>query len=302
MKTNSTVCVCLASFFFAINLVAAPLDTNKIEQVTGLKGTWNAAEKVFKISDPRDDIKVFVDKWNMPPFMGLTSWAAFTEAKAADAMVMGDLVLLQDEVNPVMSALFDSGLAVTALHNHFFFDEPKVFFMHISGEGTAEQLAGGLRKVFDKLKQIRKIHSPSVKNFYGVIAPTNFITASLVENILGTKGQSKDGMYKVVFGRSTKMPCGCEVGKEMGVNTWAAFGGLDKMAVVDGDFAVHEDELQAVLKALRGASINVVAIHNHMIGETPRTLFVHYWGKGGTENLAKGIKAALDAQKSATKK
>src|SRR5438309_367022 len=137
-------CGCLWLCFiapFGATAQSKKLDTAKIEQLTGLKGTLNANEGVFKVSVPRNDVKIAVDGWTMPPFMGLTSWAAFTEGKQEEAMVMGDLVLFPDEVNPVMSAAFDGGLAVTALHNHFFFDEPKVYFMHIGGEGAVEKLA-----------------------------------------------------------------------------------------------------------------------------------------------------------------
>jgi len=275
----------------------AALDTNRIAQITSLSGAWNAAEGVFKVSAPRNDVKVSVDGWTMPPFMGLTSWAAFTAGKGAEAMVMGDLVLFQDEVNPVMSAALENGLSVTALHNHFFFDEPKVYFMHIGGEGTVEKLASGVRKALDRVKEIRAASAQPDSHFGGPLIPAaSSISAPALEDILGFKGQSKDGMFKAVIGRSAKMPCGCEVGKEMGVNTWAAFAGSDDNAVVDGDFAVHEDELQTVLKTLRQASINIVAIHQHMSGETPRTLFLHYWGKGKAADLAKAIKAALNTQ------
>src|SRR5881394_2282049 len=130
----------------------AALDTNLIQKLIGLTGTWNESEGVFKVSAPRTDVKVNVDGWTMPPFMGLTSWAGFVDGKKEEAMVMGDLVLFQDEVNPVMSAALDSGLKVTALHNHFFFDEPKVYFMHIGGEGSIDKLAGGVRKVYDTVK------------------------------------------------------------------------------------------------------------------------------------------------------
>jgi len=275
----------------------AALDTNRIAQITSLSGVWNASEGVFKVSAPRNDVKVSVDQWPMHPFMGLTSWAAFADGKGAEAMVMGDLVLFQDEVNPVMSAALENALSVTALHNHFFFDEPKVYFMHIGGEGTVEKLASGVRKALDRVKEIRAASAQPDSHFGGPLIPTaSSISASVIEGILGVKGQSNNGMFKVVFGRNAKMPCGCEVGKEMGVNTWAAFAGSDDNAVVDGDFAVHEDELQTVLKTLRQASINIVAIHHHMSGETPRTLFLHYWGKGKAADLAKAIKAALNTQ------
>ena len=278
--------------------VSQGLDTAKIESITGLKGSFNEDQSVFKVSSPRTDVKVFVDQWTMPPFMGLTSWAGFTKGSKTNIMVMGDLVLFQDEVNPVMSVLLDSGLQVTALHNHFFFDEPKVFFMHIAGEGNVEQLATAVRKAFDKVKEIRSANPVPLNGFGSsdIMQPSS-ITPKTIEDILNAKGQSKDGMFKVVMGRKTRMSCGCKVGKDMGINTWAAFAGSDNKAVVDGDFVVHEDEVQSVLKVLRESSINVVAIHSHMIQENPRMLFIHYWGIGSTVDLAKGLKAALKTQK-----
>jgi hypothetical protein len=213
-------------------------------------------------------------------------------------MVAGDLVLFEDEVNPVMSALFANGVGVTALHNHFFFDEPKVYFMHIGGEGTTEKLATGVKAALGKQKEIRAAQPQPARVFGKAFAPAaNSITGSRIEEILGTKGQANNGMFKVVIGREAKMPCGCAMTKEMGVNTWAAFAGTDDEAIVDGDFAVLEDELQPVLKSLRGESINIVAIHHHMTHEEPRTLFLHYWGKGKTESLASGLKKTLDVQK-----
>ena len=277
--------------------VFAALDTNQIQQVIGIKGAWNAAEGVFKVTAPRTDVKVSVDGWTMPPFMGLASWAAFNEGKTNDAMVMGDTVLFQDEVNPVMSVALDHGLAVTALHNHFFYDEPKVFFMHLSGEGSAEHLATAIHQVWDKVKEIRAANPKPATTFGGAAMPaTNSITGKVIEGILRVKGQANNGMFKVVIGRTTKLPCGCEMGKDMGVNTWAAFAGADDNALVDGDFAVEENQLQPVLKTLRHAGINIVAIHSHMTQENPRILFLHYWGRGNAADLAKSLKAALDTQ------
>ena len=274
------------------------LDTEKIEQLTGLKGKFDEAENTFKVSNPRKDVKVTVEGWSMPPFMGLTSWAGFTTGKKTSFMVMGDLVLFQDEVNPVMSTLFENGIAVTALHNHFFYDDPKVFFMHISAEGNIEKLAAGIRKAFDTVKELRAKNPMPAKSFGGQLPPEkSAITAQVIEDILGIKGDSNDGMFKAVIGRKAKLSCGCDVGKDMGINTWAAFAGADDNAFVDGDFAVLESELQPVLRALRENKINIVAIHHHMTEEKPRILFLHYWGHGKTQDLANGIKAALEKQK-----
>jgi len=282
---------------FFLPFTAFALDNAQIEKITGLKGTFSEEEKVFKVTYPRGDLGITVDEWKMPAFMGLTSWAAFAEGKKEDAMVMGDLVLLQDEVNPVMSVLFESGLSVTALHNHFFHDDPKAYFMHIEGEGTAEKLATGIRAALDKMKEIRSASPQPPKSFGGGIPEQSAITAAPLSALIGGKPQEKDGMVKFVLGRKATMPCGCEIGKEMGVNTWAAFAGSDDNAVVDGDFACLETELQEVLKSLRKGGIQIVAIHHHMTMEEPRYIFLHYWGRGRAEDLAKTLKTALDTQK-----
>jgi hypothetical protein len=287
---------------FAVSLAGAyaadtptGLDTAKIEQLTGLKGTFSKEENVFKVSKPRTDVKIQVDKWVMPAFMGLTSWAAFTPAHGGQAMLMGDTVVFEDEVNPAMSAALDAGLEVTALHNHFFFDQPKVYFMHIGGMGDVTQLASGTKKVYDKIAEIRAANPAPAAAFPKSIAADNKISPAPLEAVFGTKGQSKDGMFKVVIGREAKMH-GITVGNEMGVNTWAAFAGSDDEAVVDGDFVMLENELQPILKTMRADGINIVAIHQHMVQEQPRYLFLHYWGKGKAADLAKSVKKALDVQ------
>lgn len=293
---SATLLACITSFSNAAQ--TGKLDTAQIDELTGLKGKLNEQENVYKVSSPRTDLKITVDKWQMPPFMGLTSWAAFTPGMKDGAMVMGDLVLMQDEVNPVMSAAFDHGLTVTALHNHFFYDQPKVYFMHIGGEGDTSTLAKGVRAALDTVKKIRAANPESAQSFADFDIPAkSTITPEPLQTTLGTKGETKDGMFKAVFGRSVKMPCGCEVGKEMGVNTWAAFAGTDDNAIVDGDFVVLSDELQAALKSLRKSGINIVAIHSHMAGEEPRMIFFHYWGRGPAKGLASAVKTALATTK-----
>jgi hypothetical protein len=281
----------------AAAVAASDLDTASIDSITGLKGKLNVDEGVYKVSQPRNDIKISVDQWQMPPFMGLTSWAAFQPGSQKNAMVMGDLVLMQDEVNPVMSALLDAGLEVTALHNHFFFDQPKVYFMHIGGEGSVDTLARGVRAALGAVKQVRAANPEPANSFKGTPLPTqSSLDPAPLQKILSAKGETKDGMFKAVFGRSSKMPCGCSAGKEMGVNTWAAFAGANDNAMVDGDFVLFETELRSVLKSLRKSAINIVAIHHHMIGEQPRTIFLHYWGRGPAADLANAVKLALDTQ------
>src|SRR5205814_3802356 len=220
----------LAAIFAAMSLSAlATLDTAKIDNLTGLKGKLNEKEGVYKVTFPRDDVKIVVDGWTMPPFMGLGTWAAFTETKNG-AMVMGDTVLFEDEVNSAMSVALDNGLSVTALHNHFFFDHPKVFFMHIEGEGTVEKLASAVKKVYDTTKAIRGPDPKPAESFSVVGQPSlpkkNSIKAAPLTEIFGTQGESKDGMVKFTIGRPAKMQ-GVTIDKDMGVNTWAAFAGSD---------------------------------------------------------------------------
>src|SRR5262249_22483302 len=224
----------LALSFSAISSVADPtrLDTTMIESATGLKGAYNQQENTFKVSKPRDDVSISIDQNPLPPFMGLTSWATFSVGGGAEAMVMGDMVLFEDEVNPVMSVALENGLEVTALHNHFFFDHPKVYFMHIGGQGKVEDLAKGVRAIFDQEKEVRAANPEPADSFGGKPFPSkSSIDADAISHVFGQKGDSKDGMYKVVIGREVKMACGCTAGNTMGVNTWAAFAGTPDDAV-----------------------------------------------------------------------
>jgi len=276
---------------------ADAMDTSRIEQLTGAKGQMNEKEGVFKVSVPRADLRVTTAGVKMTPPLGLTSWAAFKQVGDA-TVVMGDNVLLEDQVNAVMDAALQNGLEVTALHNHFFWDQPKVMFMHVGGMGDTEKLAAAIGKVFAAIKATGGTgggDGPSVPTADIDSAKTKLNTQQ-IDQAFGAKGETApNGVHKVTIAKTTKMH-GHEMGSAMGVNTWAAFAGTDERAVVDGDFAMYENELQAVLKSLRGSGINIVAIHNHMTMEEPRVIFLHYWGVGPAQDLAKGVKAALDAQ------
>jgi hypothetical protein len=298
LRITALVILCMISL--PVIAQAAPagakLDTARIEELTGAKGKLDEKDAVFKVTVPRTDLAVTAAGVRITPPLGLTSWAAFTRS-GKHTMVMGDTVLLEDQVNPVMSVALDNGLEVTALHNHFFWDSPKVMFMHIGGMGDEAQLATAVGKVFAKIKETSGGHGLVPRADIDPAKTT--LDPAKIEGVLGEKGELKDGVYKVVIGRTARMG-GHEVGNMMGVNTWAAFAGSDEKAVVDGDFAMLESELQGVLKALRAENIAIVAIHQHMVGEQPRVLFLHYWGIGRTEDLAKGLRVALD--KTAAKK
>lgn len=269
----------------------AAFDTARIEQLAGAQGKLNPDGDVFKVSLPRDDLRITIGGTSIPPALGLTSWAAFSKAGDRD-LVMGDVVVTETTANPALDAALAQGLEVTALHNHFFGDSPRVMFMHVSGMGDEAQLAKAVGAVFAASRKAAPLPSA------GRIEPgKGSLDAAALDKILGEHGEISQGIYKATIGRSTAMT-GHKAGKDMGVNTWAAFAGSNDAALVDGDFAMHEDEVQAVLKALRRAGIAVVALHNHMLGETPRIMFLHYWGAGRAADLAKGVKAALDVTRS----
>jgi hypothetical protein len=294
-RRNTMKKLFILAAIFAAAVVTAPaaLDTAKIDNLTGLKGKLNEKEGVYRVSFPRSDVKVAVDGWTMPPFMGLGTWAAFTQGSHTEAIVMGDTVLFEDEANPAMSVALESGLSVTALHNHFFFDHPKVYFMHIEGQGTTEQLATAVRKIYDKIKEIRAANPQLKDSFGGTALPEkNSISPEPLNKVFGISGEVNNGMVKFTIGHPATMH-GVKIDNAMGVNTWMAFAGSDDNAVVDGDFAVTEDELQSALKAIRVGGINIVAIHSHMTHEQPRILFFHYWGRGPAKQLAEAIQGAL---------
>jgi hypothetical protein len=269
------------------------LDAERIGQAAATKATATP-DGVVRIGWARTDVAVTVDGMPLKPFAGLGSWAAFTPSQHG-AMVMGDTVVFQDEVTPAMDAAFAGGLGVTGLHNHFFYDEPKVYFMHIGGQGEPEQLAAAVKGVWDAIKKVRADQPQPATRFPGGVPKEGKIEAAAIEKILGHKSEIQQGVVKVTIGREGTMH-GVKVAGSMGLTTWAAFSGSDELAAVDGDFIMTAEEVQPVLRALRKADIHVVALHNHMVGEQPPFYFTHFWGKGPTKGLAAGLKSALDAQ------
>jgi len=206
-------------------------------------------------------------------------------------VMMGDLVLTQDEVNPVMSALLDNGLEVTALHNHFFWDEPRMFYMHVHGHGKPADLARKLKPAVDLIgkNSTRLAAAPSTP------AATTTMDTAKIAQIVGTPGEQSGAVYKITIGRDdlkmTEM--GAPISARMGLNTWAAFVGTNDNAAIAGDVAMIASEVTPVLKALRKNGIDVVAIHHHMTDSRPAVYFLHYWGTGPADKLATSFKAAL---------
>jgi hypothetical protein len=246
------------------------------------------------VNIPRGDVKVTVAGVATPTPFGFGGWVALTKGTGGHEVLMGDLVLLQDEVNPVMSALLDNGFDVTALHNHFFWDEPHMFYMHVHGHGTAAELAQRLKPAVALIGKA----APAPANVPAAAAPAAapaLNTAKLAQ-IVGAEGEQNGAVYKITIGRSdvkvTEM--GAVINARMGLNSWAAFTGTDDKAAIAGDVAMLESEVTPVLKALRKNGLDVVAIHHHMTNERPLIIFLHYWGTGPADKLAMGFKAAVD--------
>jgi hypothetical protein len=214
---------------------------------------------------------------------------------ADGAMVMGDTVVFEDEVDAAMDAAFAHGLSVTAIHNHFFHDTPKVYFMHIGGEGKPDALAAGVKEVWAAIRAVRSAHAEPATNFGGQAPTAGKVDAAAVGKIVGQAATDTQGVAKVTIGRNGTMH-GMSVGASMGLTTWAAFSGSDALAAIDGDFIMTAEESQSVLKALRNGGIHIVALHSHMMGEQPNFYFTHFWGTGKAENLARAFRTALDAQ------
>lgn len=254
-----------------------------------------AADGVVRIGWSRTDVPVMVDGARLAPAAGLGSWAAF-KPHGEQVMLMGDTVVFEDEITPAMDAAFSAGLEVTALHNHFIFDDPPVYFMHIGGMGEADRLAVGVKSVWDAIRAVRARSPKPLRRSPGE-TPTagGTFTIAALRPHFGVDPEVNGGVVKYTLPRKGRMH-GVEIGGSMGLTTWAAFSGSDARATVAGDFIMAADEVQPVLRSLRANGLHVVALHNHMIGESPDYFFVHYWGKGSAQSLARGVKAALTAQ------
>lgn len=294
----------MRSFIFFIALLAfqitdgqgskksvQPIDTTAIEKIIGIKGKSNNGE--YKITVPQNDLSIEVDGFKIIPAMGLGTWIAFTPSKNG-AMVMGDVVITETDLKPVQQEIIKQGLTITAIHNHFVRNHPNVMYMHVDGSGSVESMAQKAKAVLDKVKEVRG-GDPS-KGTASTESVANTLDTKKLDEILGYKAEMSKGVYKYTIGRpDVKLTeHGVPVSTFLGFNTWAAFQGSPDKAAVCGDFTMLENEVAPVIKALVENGIEVVAVHNHMVQEQPKIFFLHYWGIGNAELLAKGLKAALD--------
>ena len=289
---NGMVIVFASVFFLfsGMTSLAQEMPGDYLEVLKSLDRTGDFKAGVLKVNIPRSDLKISIQGVATPTPFGFGGWVALTKGTGGVDVMMGDLVLLQDEVNPVLSALLDNGIDVTALHNHFFWDDPHVFYMHVHGLGKAADLA---RRVKPGLDLIGHVTPP-------VLAPVSGTGAALntekLAKIVGHAGDQSGAVYKITVGRDdlAMKDHGAAINARMGLNTWAAFFGTQDDAVVAGDIAMLENEVTPVLKALRKNGIDIVAIHHHMTEDRPVVIFLHYWGRGSAQKLATAFKAALD--------
>jgi hypothetical protein len=256
--------------------------------------TGDFKDSVLKVNIPRNDLSITVANVKTPTPFGFGGWVAMTRGTGGMDVMMGDLVLTQDEVNPVMSALLDNGLEATALHNHFFWDEPRMFYMHVHGHGSPAELARKVKPALDLIGKGGGSAAPAAAP--GGPAPAPAIDTAKIAQIAGHPGETNGPVYKITVGRDDLklMEMGAPINARMGLNTWAAFVGTNENAAIAGDVAMLATEVTPVLKALRKNGLDVVAIHHHMTGTQPTIYFLHYWGTGPADKLATAFKAALD--------
>ena len=284
--------------FAAVLLASATVTAQEMPSdykavLSALGKTGDFKDGVLKVNIPRSDLRVTISQRPAPTPFGFGGWLALTRGDGMDVM-MGDLVLTEDEVNPVMSALLQNGLDVTALHNHFFWEQPRIFYMHVHGMGTAAELATRVKPAIDLIDQAAKKTQGSVAS--APAHPSPALDGADLAKIVGTSGEQNGPVYKITIGRPdiNLRAHGATINARMGLNTWAAFAGTDAEAMVAGDVAMLENELTPVLKSLRANGVNVVAIHHHMTDVTPVVIFLHYYGTGPAAKLAQAVRAAVD--------
>ena len=287
-RLSFCVMACLAGMSLPALAQEVPADYQDVLKTLDRKGDFKSG--VLKVNIPRNDLKMTVQGFPAPTPFGFGGWISLTKASEGSDVMMGDLVLLQEEVNPVLSALLDHGIDVTALHNHFFWDEPHVYYMHVHGMGKASELAQRVKPALDLIGHVKP---PAASSATSGGSP---IDTAKIAKIVGHEGEQTGAVYKITVGRDDlgMKEHGAAINARMGLNTWAAFVGTQEDAAIAGDVAMLENEVTPVLKALRKSGLDVVAIHHHMTGDRPVVIFLHYWGRGSADKLATGFKAALD--------
>ncbi|MDX8512148.1 DUF1259 domain-containing protein [Mesorhizobium captivum] len=276
-----------AALAFAQPVFATP-DWKAVAQALGKSGT-ELPDGVYRVGLPRTDLKVTLDEIEIKPAFALGSWLAFQTAGDKDAMVMGDLVLTEDEINPVMKSLAGSGIEITGLHNHLLRAKPATMYMHIEGHGDAVKLA-------DSLHAALEFSKTPLKSAAGASPAAVDLDTAAIDSIIGRNGKASGGVYQFTIPRAEKitegdMPVPASMGTGIAINFEPLGGGR---AAITGDFVLTADEVNPVIQQLREHSIEVTALHNHMLFDQPRLFFVHFWAHDDAKTLARGLRSALD--------
>ena len=287
MKHLAGCAVAIIAAIASVTANAGPAEWAAVDQAIGRKGAEQPGG-VYKYSFPRSDLRVTLDGVRIKPALALGGWVAFQPA-GSEAMLMGDLVLTDTEVSPVMKRLIDGGLQITALHNHLFRTSEPVFYMHVEGHGNPVSLAETLRAAL-ALSATPLTPSPAAR-------PTPLdLDISAIEKALGRKGKSNGGVLQFSFPRAEAasqdgMTIPSAMGTAISINFEPTGAGK---AAVTGDFVLVGSEVNPVLKTLRDNGIEVTALHSHMIDDTPHLYFMHFWANADAQKLAQGLRAALD--------
>jgi hypothetical protein len=270
-------------------------EMSAIDAAMGKKGAYNEAQATYNMPLPRNDLKVSIKGDPIPIPFGFGGWVSVKHTlDGKSAVLMSDTVLQQEEVNPLISAVHANSLEVTAVHNHFFYEEPRIFYMHVHGMGSATELIGRYAAAIKETKLFPANQPPAGpppertgKDIFDVAA---------LDDIVKYKAAVNGPTIKYTVGRDDLrvMAMGAEITAAIGLNSWAAFAGDRDNAHIAGDIAMLEPEVNPVIRALRKNNLEVVAVHSHMLGEQPRMIFMHYYGTGPASTLAQGFRAALD--------
>lgn len=266
-----------------------------IDNALGKKGSYKEDEAVYTTPLPRNDLKMKIKGESIPIPFGFGGWVSFKKMEnGKSAMVMSDTVLLQEEVNPMISAAHANGLEIAAIHNHFFYEEPRIFYMHIHGMGTVAELAQKYSATIRDSK-LFPANQGAPSSPLRITGKENFDIPAL-DAIVKYSGIVNGPTYKYTVGRSDLkvMAMGVEMTTNIGLNSWASFCGKQDDAHIAGDIAMLQSEVNSVIKTLRQHNLEVVAVHNHMLGDDPHIIFLHYYGRGNAATLAQGFRSALD--------
>ncbi len=293
MRISSSLAVALLMFTSGVAAQTPAIPAPYQAVLTSLGRAGDFKDGVLKVNLPRTDLKVTINGKAVPTGLGFGAWLALTEGDHGMSVMMGDLVLTEDQVNPVMSAILDNGLEATALHNHFFWEQPRIFYMHVHGHGTPADLAKRVKPAIDLM--MRGVTPPPAPAPTPAPPAAPAIDGAALAKIIGTVGEQNGAVYKITIGRAdlNVKEMGAIVNARMGLNTWAAFTGTSDDAIVAGDVAMLGPEVTPVLTAMRKAGLNVVSLHHHMIGTQPEIYFMHYFGQGPAATLAAGVKSAI---------